>query len=47
MKLHERSTIETCIDRKARAAFRSLIQFRHRPPTMNVKKSGSSIDAAS
>ena len=30
MKFHERSTIETCIDRKARAAFRSLIQFGHR-----------------
>ena len=30
MELHERSTIETRIDRKARTAFGSLIQFGHR-----------------
>lgn len=30
MKLHERSTIETGIDGKSRAAFGSLIQFGHR-----------------
>jgi hypothetical protein len=30
MQFHERSTIETRIDRKARAAFGSLIQFAHR-----------------
>ena len=30
MKLHEGSTVETSIDWKTRAAFRSLIQFGHR-----------------
>jgi hypothetical protein len=30
VKLHERPPVETGIDRKARAALRSLIQFRHR-----------------
>lgn len=30
MKLHKGSTVETNIDRKTRAAFRSLIQFGHR-----------------
>ena len=46
VKLHERSTIETGIDWKPRAAFWSLIQSAIASPTMNVKKSGSSIDAA-
>jgi hypothetical protein len=30
MKPHERPTVETGIDREARAAFGSLIQFGHR-----------------
>ena len=47
LRSHLNLAIETRIDRKARAAFRSLIQFGHASPTTNTKKSGKSTDAAS
>jgi hypothetical protein len=47
VKPYERSTIEARVDRKPRTTFGSSFSSAIASPTMNVKKSGSSMAAAS